>query len=276
MSQLLLEVNHPLQVPTPLHSISLSSRGKRRAGRPLKLTPRTVVETAQQYSNTKLRHNVSQPAAMLDFSFYTTTPRLAITYLNPSKESHIAFTLELYKDYTTVDENGKTKPTIPDRAAAIDMMESRATQIETSGYGRYCVSVLPPPNESDDDTAKRVANATPVGLVSLNLRGPNTPPLPDIGFNLLPSARGKGYATEAVKGLSDYYREKGVTELLGYCDDDNEASTKVLRRAGFELLGERNIRWEASPGQISSTSDGPHKQLVWTRGLKKDPKEYGL
>ncbi|OAG06438.1 acyl-CoA N-acyltransferase [Paraphaeosphaeria sporulosa] len=213
---------------------------------------------------------------MLDFDFYITTPRLVITYFNPSKESHIAFTLELYKDYTVVDENGTTKPTIPDHAAAIEMLEGRATQIETTGYGRYCVSVLPPPTDSNEDIAKRVENATPVGLVGLNLRGPDTPPLPDIGFHLLPSVRGKGYAAEAVKGLSDYYdREKGVTELVGYCNDDNEASMKVLRRAGFELLGERNIASLMSPGTISKGGQ-PNTLLAWARGLKKDPKEYGL
>jgi RimJ/RimL family protein N-acetyltransferase len=214
---------------------------------------------------------------MLDFNFYITTPRLAITHFNPNKESHIAFTLELYKDYRIVDDNGNSKPTIPDRAAAIEMMQVRANQIETSGYGRYCVSVLPPPSESDEDIASRVQNATPVGLVGLNLRGPNAPPLPDIGFNFLPSVRGKGYAGEAVKGLSDYYdREKGVTELLGYCDSDNEASIKVLKRAGFDLFGPSSLAELQSPGQINKSEEPPASLLVWTRGLKKDPKEYGV
>ncbi|KAJ4360861.1 uncharacterized protein N0V89_001428 [Didymosphaeria variabile] len=214
---------------------------------------------------------------MLDFSFYVTTPRLAITYFNPTKESHIDFTFEMYKDYTKVDENGNIEHIMPGRAAAIELIEARVTEIESTGYGRYCVSVLAPPSGPDDDTANRVQNATPVGLVGLNLRGPGTPPLPDIGINLLPSARGKGYALEAMKGLSDYYdREKGVTELLGYCDDDNTASKKVLRRAGFELLGERNI-WvsQKSPAQVV-TGEQPKSVLVWTRGLEKDPKDYGL
>ncbi|KAF1971253.1 hypothetical protein BU23DRAFT_556068 [Bimuria novae-zelandiae CBS 107.79] len=211
---------------------------------------------------------------MLDFNFYITTPRLAITYFNPTKESHIAFTMELYKDYTSVDENGAVKKIMPDHAAAIKLMEDRAAQIESTGYGRYLVSVLPP-SDFSEDIAHRVRNATPVGLVGLNLRGPDTPPLPDIGFSLLPSARGKGYATEAVEGLTGWYAsEKGVTELLGYCDEDNEASIKVLRRAGFELLGERDIAPLKNNGGVKH--DQPEILLVWTRGLKKDPKEYGL
>jgi RimJ/RimL family protein N-acetyltransferase len=227
--------------------------------------------------NQTTHRTVQKPAAMLDFNFYITTPRLAITYFNPRKESHIAFTLELYKDYIVVDENANPKPTIPNRAAAIEMMQVRANQIETTGYGRYCVSVLAPPSDSDEDIASRVQNATPVGLVGLNLRGPNASPLPDIGFNFLPSARGKGYAGEAVKGLLEYYdREKGVTELLGYCDDDNEASIKVLRRAGFCLLGPSDVAELKSPGQVNKGEQQPQSLLVWTRGLKKDPKEYGI
>jgi RimJ/RimL family protein N-acetyltransferase len=212
---------------------------------------------------------------MLDNNFYITTPRLAITYPDPKNEAHIAFSLELYKDYTTTDANGTVKHTIPDRAAAIAMMETRAAQIETTGYGRYYVSVLPPTSSPEEDEAERVQKSTLVGMVSLNLRNADAPPLPDIGFNLLPSTRGKGYATEAVEGLTKWYeKEKGVTELLGYCDDDNIASTKVLRRAGFELLGDRVIASLMNAGNVSQEHQG--KLLVWTRGLKKDPKEYGL
>lgn len=212
---------------------------------------------------------------MLDHSFYITTPRLAITYFNPRRESHIAFTLELYKDYKTTDENGNVKYTIPDRAAAIATMETREEQIETTGFGRYLVSVLPSASDPNEDIAERVQKSTPVGLVALNLRGADTPPLPDIGFNLLPSTRGKGYATEATEGLTKWYeKEKGVTEILGYCDDDNFASIKVLERTGFKLLGERDIAALTNPGNVSQYSSA--KMLVWTRGLKKDPTEYGL
>ena len=212
---------------------------------------------------------------MADHDFYITTPRLVITYFDPANEAHIAFNLDLYKDYTTIDENGNVKRTIPDRAAAIDMMETRVAQIKSTGYGRYLVSVLPPPSGKNEHILDRVRGATPVGLVSLNTRGPDALPLPDVGFNLLPSSRGRGYATEAVDGLLGWYeRERGVTEVLGYCDDDNEASMKVLKRAGFELLGERYISGLMNYGGIKVAQ--PEKSLVWTRGLKKDPKEYGL
>lgn len=212
---------------------------------------------------------------MLNHDFYITTPRLAITYFNPKDESHIAFTLELYKDYTIVDKDGNVKREIPDRAAAIALMEARASQIDSTGFGRYLVAALPPPSESNETITERVKKATPVGMVCINLRGPNTPPLPDVGYNLLPSTRGKGYATEALGGLTKWYeKEKGVTELLAYVDDDNEPSIRVLKRAGFELLGEGYNESLMNTGSISH--DTPGKMMVWTRGLTKDPKEYGL
>lgn len=216
---------------------------------------------------------------MSGFNFCTTTPRLAITTYNITNESHIAFVLELYKEYTKIDEDGNVKPLIPDRAAAVAFMENRIVQVESTGYGRYLISVLPPADagSTDHDLEQRVQNATPVGHVTLNLRGPGTPPLPDIGFNLLPSARGKGYATEAAEGLAGWYeREKGVTEMLGYCDDDNEASVKTLKRLGFELLGERKLSQWTDPGSAHLYHVQTAPVLVWTRGLKKDPKEYGL
>lgn len=229
---------------------------------------------------------------MLDYSFYIPTPRLAIIYPNPSNETHVTFYLELYKNYTTVDEHGNTKYSVPDPAAATKLLQERAAQIESeNSYGRYILAILPPESASDNDSLKRVQKAIPVGIATLNLRGPGTPPIPgkkaipvkliinsylvDIGFSLLPSARGKGYATEAVEGLSGWFeREKGVTELLAYCDDDNKASMKVLERSGFESLGKRDFPTLMNSGSVGRTERPA--LMVYARGLKKELAEYGL
>ena len=212
---------------------------------------------------------------MSNNNFHIITPRLVITHFDPSKESHIAFTLELYKDYTTIDKDGNVVREVPNRAAAIAMMETRVAQVKSTGFGRYLVSALPPSADSQETVSERIERATPVGIVTINVRGPNTPPLPDVGFNLLPSTRGKGYATEALEGLTRWYeKEKGMTELLAYVEDDNEPSMRVLKRAGFELLGERHVKSLANSGGLNRSS--PKRLLVWTRGLTKDPTHYGL
>jgi RimJ/RimL family protein N-acetyltransferase len=55
----------------------------------------------------------------------------------------------------------------------------------------------------------------------------------EIGYGLAESARGHGYATEAVDGLIDRLIDKGVVEVVAECQADNAPSIAVLRRCGF-------------------------------------------
>jgi RimJ/RimL family protein N-acetyltransferase len=60
----------------------------------------------------------------------------------------------------------------------------------------------------------------------------------EIGYGLADSARGQGYATEAVRGLIHWLRDQGVGEVIAECDPDNVASIAVLRRCGFSPPGD--------------------------------------
>lgn len=55
----------------------------------------------------------------------------------------------------------------------------------------------------------------------------------EIGYGLAESARGHGYATEAVSGLLAWLADQGVREVVAECDDGNTPSMAVLRRCGF-------------------------------------------
>lgn len=67
-------------------------------------------------------------------------------------------------------------------------------------------------------------------------------PAPDIGFVILPEARGKGYATEAAKALIAWAQEThNVKEVLGFCAATNEKSQKVLKRLGLVKWGQGEI-----------------------------------
>ncbi|MDB5366760.1 MAG: family acetyltransferase [Rhodospirillales bacterium] len=74
---------------------------------------------------------------------------------------------------------------------------------------------------------------------------PNSAGLIEIGYALLPEARRNGYASEAVTALiawalcrSDVHRVTAET-IIG-----NDASERVLQRAGFRLVGIRaESRW---------------------------------
>jgi [ribosomal protein S5]-alanine N-acetyltransferase len=69
----------------------------------------------------------------------------------------------------------------------------------------------------------------------------------EVGYGLVPSQRGKGIATEAVKGLLDAaWRDPVVKLVVAFTDKDNEPSQGVLRRVGFRQVdsnGEQ-LRWE--------------------------------
>jgi RimJ/RimL family protein N-acetyltransferase len=55
-----------------------------------------------------------------------------------------------------------------------------------------------------------------------------------IGYAIVPSARGQGYATEAILGLSEWSLEQpGVDVVRAQTLPDNEASIRALLRAGF-------------------------------------------
>jgi RimJ/RimL family protein N-acetyltransferase len=59
----------------------------------------------------------------------------------------------------------------------------------------------------------------------------------EIGYGLVPSARGNGYATEAVLALLPFVADHGVSKVIADTALDNIASQRTLIRAGFNLVG---------------------------------------
>ncbi|MFF0885815.1 GNAT family N-acetyltransferase [Streptomyces sp. NPDC003456] len=59
-----------------------------------------------------------------------------------------------------------------------------------------------------------------------------------IGYGLIPSARGEGYASEALRGLLLFARARGITCVKGDADHDNLASQHVMTAAGMRPAGE--------------------------------------
>lgn len=58
-----------------------------------------------------------------------------------------------------------------------------------------------------------------------------------IGYGLIPSARGQGYASEALRALLALARSRGVTSVKGDADLDNLGSHRVMEAAGMRLVG---------------------------------------
>ncbi len=65
-----------------------------------------------------------------------------------------------------------------------------------------------------------------------------------IGYAIVPEARRRGYATEAIRAISDWaLAQDGVGEVLAQTLPENEASTRALLRAGFgEIAPTEKVR----------------------------------
>jgi RimJ/RimL family protein N-acetyltransferase len=59
-----------------------------------------------------------------------------------------------------------------------------------------------------------------------------------IGYGLIPSAQGRGYASEALRGLLRFARSRGITCVNGDTDHDNVASQRVMAAVGMRLIAE--------------------------------------
>ncbi|RYG46588.1 N-acetyltransferase, partial [bacterium] len=62
----------------------------------------------------------------------------------------------------------------------------------------------------------------------------------EIGYSLLETARGRGYATEAIQQLLALGWEAGLVTIYARVQPNNGPSHRVLARCGFECEGERD------------------------------------
>jgi RimJ/RimL family protein N-acetyltransferase len=58
----------------------------------------------------------------------------------------------------------------------------------------------------------------------------------EVGYGLAPSARGQGYAAEALTAILTVAADHGASRVVAATDRDNIASQRTLERAGFRQL----------------------------------------
>lgn len=167
----------------------------------------------------------SEPKSVFPPDFAIQTPRLQIIPLNPQNKSHCEFLAYLWNTEQYKRSLGQSK--VQDAKSAEEFIRTRVlADYARNKYGIFLVLLR-------DDL-------TPIGTVSL-MKGapPNLHYLaPDVGYVILPEMTGRGYATEAAKGLIDYGREElGIEDVFGFCGSENMQSRKVLERIGMDFRG---------------------------------------
>jgi RimJ/RimL family protein N-acetyltransferase len=80
----------------------------------------------------------------------------------------------------------------------------------------------------------RLADGQAIG--GLGFKGQPNDGCVEIGYGLVPSARGHGYVAEAVIALLTVADDRGLSRVIADTTLDNIASQKTLIRAGFRLV----------------------------------------
>lgn len=160
--------------------------------------------------------------------FAIATPRLHVLPFDPDNLSHCEFLVKLWNTDDFINSCGPTGIDTAEKAAAFirrRVLEGYAR----NRHGQFLVSLVE-------------ANKNPklIGCVSPMKGAPPGPHYlaPDIGYTIIPDESGKGFATEASKGLLEYARVAlGIHAAFGFCAATDMRSRRVLENIGMEYQG---------------------------------------
>ena len=133
------------------------------------------------------------------------------------------------------------------------MSSSDRAEISPEWLARVKASTSPDPWLHGFSLVSRVTKNT-VG--SCGYKGPpDSDGIVEIAYSIHPAYQGRGYATEAARGLSAFAFGTGQVKIVrAHTKPEENASTRVLTKCGFENIGEvidpedgRVWRWELQP-----------------------------
>ena len=113
--------------------------------------------------------------------------------------------------------NSEGRPTVEDIAAQV------RTELGELGPGILAV--------------ERKGTADVIGYCGLAIHGNGSPDEPELAYELLRAAHGRGYATEAGRAVVTWASEVGYGRLWAEVWDWNIASRRVLEKLGFREAG---------------------------------------
>jgi RimJ/RimL family protein N-acetyltransferase len=107
----------------------------------------------------------------------------------------------------------------------------------------------------------RAADSVVVG--GIGFHGPPVGGTAEIGYGLAPSARGQGYAAEALAALMKIAAANGVHRLLADTTPDNVASQRTLVRAGFVRLDAEAEANQTETNQAEANETNETDEALW-------------
>ena len=134
---------------------------------------------------------------------------------------------------------------IQDRTQFVNLMDADVPEKwPNDAYNEVLPYVL---EELEEDPDARNWNFMIIEKASNTLIGeiggkgqPNEHGMLEVGYGIIEDFRNKGYATEALKALSEWLlQQPEVEKLIAECLEENVASMHVLSKAGYIITGMR-------------------------------------
>ncbi|HYG06338.1 MAG TPA: GNAT family N-acetyltransferase [Stenotrophomonas sp.] len=155
--------------------------------------------------------------------------RLQLRELTPQRDA--ANMLALLNDPGFIAGIGDRN--VRSEAEARDYLVSwHGAQYATQGFGHYAIELR--------DSGQFIGTAGLIQRADLDL--------PDIGYALLSTQHGRGYAEEAARAVMAYARDTlGLRALCAIVSPGNAASVRLLEKLGLRREGEYRIAAEREP-----------------------------
>lgn len=92
----------------------------------------------------------------------------------------------------------------------------------------------------------------------------------ELGYFLVQTCTGKGYATEAARALAEYaFVHMHVQRIELQCTADNVASMRVAERCGFTFEGQMRLRHRKKSGELVDVSWYSLLRSEWYNRISK-------
>ena len=132
-------------------------------------------------------------------------------------------------------------PALPERPWVDAKFDRYSAHFREQGFGRWML--------------ERKADGAPLGYAGIMPVWPDHPygTGMEIGWRLMRSAWGQGYATEAARAsLADGFGRLGFDEVVAYTSETNVPSQAVMRRSGMTRASVRDFHQPDRPDGSSS------------------------